>query len=65
MEARDRKPDVPDGDAIAVDVRMAALLDVSEIRPVSEQKVSRHAAANGCDAEKLRHTATLVGDSES
>jgi hypothetical protein len=47
--ARGRQPDVPEEDAIVVDVRMAALLDVPETRPEWGQIVSRHAAANVSD----------------
>ncbi len=43
-EARERQPDEPEEDAIEVDVRIAALLDVPETRPEWGQNVSRHAA---------------------
>jgi hypothetical protein len=64
-EAREGQPDVPKEDAIVVDVRLAALLDVPETRPEWQQNVSRHAAANASnhDAQMLQYTA--LGESEN
>jgi hypothetical protein len=64
-EARERQPDAPEEDAIVVDVRLAALLDVPETRPEWQQNVSRHAAANASnhDAQMLQYTA--LGESEN
>ena len=55
-EARERQPDVPEEDAIVVDVRLAALLDVPETKPARGQNVSWHTAAHASGTRKSQHS---------